>query len=133
MTDYHFTKGIQGRDRETVFVKGIEGLFDALHISDVQERAEGFLRSFSRHVFTIEARRTHAEKVVTKRWPGHMFGLYLDALPHALARSDEQQALAARGSSPEQPVGSVRSWRSRWLLLVGGLWRRRGIGRERRR
>lgn len=146
MTDYHFTKGIQGRDRETVFVKGIEGLFDALHISDVQERAEGFLRSFSRHVFTIEARRTHAEKVVTKRWPGHMFGLYLDALPHALARSDEQQALKANnvaksiihetvnighstGLDPQDVIPMLHQFASRFSsLCFDESWTRKSAG-----
>lgn len=90
------SKGLQGRDREDIFIKGVEGLFDAIHLPEVQVRAEEYLRILSRHVFTLEARRALAKDAVHRRFPSHMFGLYLDALPHALARVDEEQAKKAR-------------------------------------
>ncbi|THH03836.1 hypothetical protein EW145_g5969 [Phellinidium pouzarii] len=88
-------EGLQGRDRENIFIQGIEGLFDALHVPEVQDRAEEYLRTLSRHVFTLEARRTLVKDITLRRYPSHMFGLYLDAFPHALARTDEQQAKKA--------------------------------------
>lgn len=62
----------------------------------MQEQAEKYLRSLSRHVFTLEARRSLAKDVTLRRFPSHTFGLYLDALPHALARADEKQAAKAK-------------------------------------
>lgn len=87
-------QGLQGRDREDVFVKGIEGLFDAIHIPDVQERAEAYLRTLSHHVFTLECRRAlvkTSKDIAVRRYPSHLFRLYLDALPHALVRNDSAQ------------------------------------------
>lgn len=127
-------------------MKGIEGLFDALHIPDVQERAETFLRTFSRHVFTVEARRTHAEKAAVRRWPGHIFGLYLDAIPHALARSDEKQALKATevvksiihetvaigdstGLEPQDVIPMLHQFASRFsALCFDESWARKSAG-----
>ncbi|KAH8118563.1 FAT-domain-containing protein [Phellopilus nigrolimitatus] len=88
-------EGLEGRDRENIFIRGVEGLFDAIHVPHVQERAEEYLRTLSRHVFTLEARRALAKDVSLRRFPSHMFGLYLDAFPHALARTDEHQAKRA--------------------------------------
>ncbi|KAI5124824.1 hypothetical protein M0805_005454 [Coniferiporia weirii] len=88
---YLLNEGLQGRDRENIFVQGVEGLFDAIHVPEVRDRAEEYLRTLSRHVFTLEARRTLVKDINLRRYPSHMFGLYLDAFPHALARADEQQ------------------------------------------
>jgi transformation/transcription domain-associated protein len=71
-------------------------MFDAIHIPEVQEQAEKFLRSLSHHIFTLEARRSFAKDNGLRRFPSHLFGLYLDALPHALARPDEKQAGKAK-------------------------------------
>lgn len=89
---------MQGRDREDIFVKGVEGLFDAIHIPDIQERAEAYLRTLSHHVFTLECRRAlvkTSKDIAVRRYPSHLFGLYLDALPHALARNDAAQRTKA--------------------------------------
>ena len=89
-------QNIQGHERESVFVSSIEGLFDAIHVKEIQEQAEKYLRSLSRHIFTLEARRSFSKDNGLRRFPSHMFGLYLDALPHALARPDEMQASRAK-------------------------------------
>lgn len=73
----------------------IESLFDAIHIPDVQDRAEEYLRTLSRHIFTLEARRTLAKDASLRRYPSHLYGLHLDAFPHGLARSDTNQAKKA--------------------------------------
>lgn len=69
----------------------MESLFDAIHIPEVQERAEEYLRTLSRHIFTLEARRTLAKDASLRRYPSHLFSLYLDAFPHGLARADQKQ------------------------------------------
>ncbi|KAL5487751.1 TRA1 [Sanghuangporus weigelae] len=92
---YLLNEGLHGRDREGIFVKGVEGLFDAIHVPEVQDRAQEYLRTLSRHVFTLEARKALAKDITLRRFPSHMFGLYLDAFPLALARTDERQAKRA--------------------------------------
>ena len=73
-------------------MKGVEALFDAVHLSDVQARAHEYLRTLSRHVLTLEARRALTSDVNKRRQPGQVFALFLEALPLAMVRSDEQQA-----------------------------------------
>lgn len=88
-------QGLHGRDRENIFVQGVEALFDAIHVPEVQDRAQEYLRTLSRHVFTLEARKALAKDTAPRRFPSRMFGLYLDVFPLALARSDVQQAKKA--------------------------------------
>lgn len=83
-------------DSETQVVKGVEALFDAVHLPDVQARALEYLRTLSRHVLTLEAQRILTTDAVKRRYPSQIFGLFLDALPSAMVRSDDQQA--ARGA-----------------------------------
>ena len=85
-------KGYQGYDREEAFVQCIEGLFDAIHIPDVQNRAEEHLKDLSRHIFILELRKT-AQKDVTgsRRFPSKLCSLYLDALQYALIRNEKEQ------------------------------------------
>ncbi|TDL29737.1 hypothetical protein BD410DRAFT_736870 [Rickenella mellea] len=95
-------EGSRGRDRENVFIRGVEGLFDAIHIQEVEERAENYLRTLSHYIFTLEVRRSLAKDVPSRRFPSQLFGLYLDALPHALARTNSQQMPKAKAV-----VGSI--------------------------
>lgn len=92
---YLLNEGLTGSDRESIFVEGVKGLFDAIHVPEVQDRAQEYLRTLSRHVFTLEARKALSKDVTSRRFPSHMFGLYLDAFPLALARSDEKEAQKA--------------------------------------
>ncbi len=48
--------------------------------------------------FTLECRRAlvkTSKDIAVRRYPSHLFGLYLDALPHALARNDSAQRVKA--------------------------------------
>ena len=47
-------QGLHGREREEVFVRCLEGMFDAIHQPDVQEKAEAFIRELARQVFQAE-------------------------------------------------------------------------------
>ncbi|KAI0921097.1 hypothetical protein AcW2_006184 [Taiwanofungus camphoratus] len=85
-------EGIGGRDREEVFIRCLKGLFDAIHLPELQEKAEKNIQELSRFVFNAEVRRSSAKDVAIKRFPSPLLTCYLDALPHGLAREDPVEA-----------------------------------------
>ncbi|KDQ64542.1 hypothetical protein JAAARDRAFT_28186 [Jaapia argillacea MUCL 33604] len=89
-------EGIHGRDQEVVFVRSLEGMYDAVHLDEIQERAEDFIRKLSRHVFRLETRRGFPTESGPRRYPTPLLSCYLNALPHALARENPQEAQKAQ-------------------------------------
>ncbi|KAH9482694.1 Transcription-associated protein 1 [Psilocybe cubensis] len=91
-----FHEGIVGRNVEETFINALEGIFDALHLPEVEEKAESFVRTLGKAVFAEEIRRTQAREAGTRPLPSVLLSSYLDAFPHALARDQQDQANKAR-------------------------------------
>ncbi|THH01673.1 hypothetical protein EW026_g1062 [Hermanssonia centrifuga] len=105
-------EGVKGPDRAEVFVKCLEGIFDAIHLPELQERAENFITELSRLVFAAEIRRIANKDSAIRRYPGPLFACYLDALPHGLARDNLQEAKKAQeliASQTKELAGLVSS------------------------
>ncbi|KAI0335467.1 atypical/PIKK/TRRAP protein kinase [Cubamyces sp. BRFM 1775] len=88
-------EGVKGREREELFVRCLENLYDAIHVPDVQEKAEKTLAELSRFLFTSEVRRNAVKDALTRRYPSPVFSCYLDALQHGLAREKPEEAKKA--------------------------------------
>ncbi len=90
----------------------MEGIFDAIHLPELQERAENFITELSRLVFAAEIRRIANKDSAIRRYPGPLFACYLDALPHGLARDNLQEAKKAQeliASQTKELAGLVSS------------------------
>ena len=89
-------QGIKGRNVEEFFVSALEGTFDALHIPEVQDKAEAFVRKLAQAVFEEDIRRSHLREVGVRPTPSSLLTCYLDAIPHAMAREQSDHAKKAR-------------------------------------
>ncbi|KII95163.1 hypothetical protein PLICRDRAFT_693420 [Plicaturopsis crispa FD-325 SS-3] len=89
-------EGVSGRDREDLFVRSMEGILDSLHYPEVQEQAAEFIRKLSRSVLRIEIQAGKLTDLGVRRHPTPLLSSYLDALPHALARENPQDAKRAQ-------------------------------------
>ena len=89
-------QGIKGRNVEEFFVGALEGAFDALHIPEVQDKAEAFIRKLAQAVFEEDIRRSHLREVGVRPTPSNLLTCYLDAIPHAMAREQPDHAKKAR-------------------------------------
>ncbi|GAW08906.1 histone acetylase complex subunit [Lentinula edodes] len=90
------SQGIKGRNAEELFVSTLEGAFDAVHITEVQEKAESFIRKLSQAVFDAELKRGPFRETSSYR-SSPLLSSYLEALPYALARTQADQVTKARG------------------------------------
>ena len=81
---------------EEVFIHALEGIFDAIYLPDIQDQAESFIRKLALAVFDVEIRRSQSRALGTRHSPGVLLSCYLDALPHALAREQPEQATKAQ-------------------------------------
>ncbi|KAI0068843.1 FAT-domain-containing protein [Artomyces pyxidatus] len=88
--------GLRGRDREEVFVRSLEGIFDCVHLPEVREQAETFIRQMARQVFTLEFRRAMSQDMAIRRYPSLLFASFLDGLAHGLSRENAEEAAKAR-------------------------------------
>ncbi|KAF7789373.1 hypothetical protein EIP86_000317 [Pleurotus ostreatoroseus] len=138
------TEGVKGRDRSEIFVICLEGIFDAIHIPELQQGAEEFVRNLSRYVFLTEIRRISSRDTVSRRFPGPLFSCYLDALPHGLARKDPDEASKAQelisslivelvNISPDIPPNEIKSTLYQLALRFSSLcledsWARKNAG-----
>lgn len=77
---------MSGRDREEIVVRCLEGMFDAMHTPELQERATEAMHDFSRYVLDAEVRRFGSKDAPIRRWPSTLFACYLEAIPRGLAR-----------------------------------------------
>ncbi|KAI0268276.1 hypothetical protein BC834DRAFT_968481 [Gloeopeniophorella convolvens] len=89
------SNGLRGREREDVFVRCLEGVFDAIHQSDVQEKAESFIRQLAHYVFSAEIRRAVTLDKAMRRYASLLFAAFLDGLCHGLSRENSVEASKA--------------------------------------
>lgn len=92
-------QGILGRNVEATFVSSLEGVFDALHLNEppeLKDRAEEYLLKLSQSVLDIEVRRGQTREVGLRPIPSPLLNVFLDALPHALAREQRDHAEKAQ-------------------------------------
>ncbi|KAI0352960.1 atypical/PIKK/TRRAP protein kinase [Trametes cingulata] len=88
-------EGVKGREREELFGRCLENLYDALHVPDLQEKAEKTLTELSRFLFASEVKRNAIKDPLTRRYPSPIFTCYLDALQYGLARDKPEEARRA--------------------------------------
>ncbi|KDR83700.1 hypothetical protein GALMADRAFT_236040 [Galerina marginata CBS 339.88] len=91
-----FHEGVNGRNVEETFVTSLEGVFDAIHLPEVQEQAESYVCNLGKAVFEQEIRRGQSREAGKRPTPSVLLSCYLDAFPHALARDQFDQAMKAR-------------------------------------
>ncbi|THV08510.1 hypothetical protein K435DRAFT_832965 [Dendrothele bispora CBS 962.96] len=87
-------EGVQGRNSEDLFINALEGVFDAIHQADVQEKAEQFVRKLSQFVFESELRKGLIREQSFR--PSPLLSSFLDSIPHALAREQPTEAKKAQ-------------------------------------
>jgi transformation/transcription domain-associated protein len=88
-------KGVNGRNVEETFVSMLEGIFDSLHLPEVQEQAEPFVRRLGKAIFEEELHRGQSREVGVRPTPSVLLSCYLDGLPHALACDHPEQVKRA--------------------------------------
>jgi len=84
-------QGVKGRNSEDLFISALEGIFDAIHQSEVQEKAEQFIRKLSHVVFESQLRQGPL-----RDRPSPLLSSFLDSIPHALAREQSNEAKKAQ-------------------------------------
>ena len=96
-------------------------MFDSIHVPELQDSADDFIKELCKYIFMSEIRRTSArETVSTRRYPGPLFSCFLEALPHALVRKDPLEIKKAQKSlcswikilvdlAPSVPVQEVKT------------------------
>ncbi|KAJ7682762.1 FAT domain-containing protein [Mycena polygramma] len=92
-------EGVVGRNVEATFVSSLEGIFDALYLTEppeLRDRAEEYLLKLSRSVLDMEVRRGQTREAGLRPIPSSLLNVFLDALPHALAREQRDQAEKAQ-------------------------------------
>lgn len=86
-------QGIKGRNVEEVFVSSLEGIFDAVHVSEIHDQAEAFVRKLGHVIFNAEINRYKTgEPTGRPPSPSGLLSCYLDAFPHALAQDQNEAA-----------------------------------------
>ncbi|KAI0320805.1 FAT domain-containing protein [Amylostereum chailletii] len=81
--------GVLGRNREDVFVRALDGIFDATRISDLRHKAETFLCRTSRRIFELEIRRIQTPDS-EHRYPVPAFSSFLDSIAHGLSKDTSE-------------------------------------------
>ncbi|KAI0092413.1 atypical/PIKK/TRRAP protein kinase [Irpex rosettiformis] len=90
------SEGVKGRDREDVLLRCLEGILDAIHIPEFEERVITFIRSLAQHIFDVEIRKGFTREGLMRRAPSPLLSIFLDALlQHGLVRSQPQEAAKA--------------------------------------
>lgn len=73
----------------------MEGVFDATYLPELEVRSEAFIRKMAQNVFEMEIRHNEARRG-SRPVPTPLLSCFLDALPHALARDQPEQAKKAQ-------------------------------------
>ncbi|KAH9951586.1 hypothetical protein B0H21DRAFT_818036 [Amylocystis lapponica] len=89
-------EGIRGRDREEVFAKCLHSIFDAVHIPEVQEKADNTIREVSRFICMSEIRKFSMRDTTSNKGPSPTLACYLEALSESLVREDAAEAKKAK-------------------------------------
>ncbi|OCH94107.1 atypical/PIKK/TRRAP protein kinase [Obba rivulosa] len=85
-------EGVKGRGRETIFVRCLTGMYEALHLPELQEKAEKSLSEICRFILAAEIRRIAAKDPIARRYPSPLFGCFLEAMPHGVARDNAEES-----------------------------------------
>ncbi|KAF9009027.1 hypothetical protein BDQ17DRAFT_1422200 [Cyathus striatus] len=88
--------GIKGRNAEEIFIHTLEGIHDSVHLLEVQLQAETYLRKLGQAIFQADILRYKNRDSGVRPSPSNVLLCYLDAIPHALAREQPEQAEKAR-------------------------------------
>lgn len=78
-----------------MFTKTLEGVFDATFIPDLQENAEQFLHRLAGTIFELEVQKNQLRET-TRPVPSSLLIAFLDALPNALSKKNEDDATKSR-------------------------------------
>ena len=70
-------------------------MYDAVHLADIQEKAEKTLMDVSRFLFSLEVRRYAVKDASTRRYPSPVFTCYLNALEYGVSRDKPDEAKRA--------------------------------------
>ncbi|KAF8195850.1 FAT domain-containing protein [Mycena galopus ATCC 62051] len=92
-------EGVVGRNVEATFVSSLQGIFDALYLTEppeLKDRAEEYLLKLSQSVLDLEMRRGQTREAGTRPIPSPLLNVFLDSLPHALAREQRDQTEKAQ-------------------------------------
>ncbi|GJE84852.1 phosphatidylinositol kinase family protein [Phanerochaete sordida] len=89
-------EGVKGREREEAFVKCLEALFEALHLTETSDAAESLIREIAKYIFSIEVRRTIPRDIATRRLAGPLYTCLLDAIAYGLVREEPEQSKKAQ-------------------------------------
>ena len=73
----------------------LEGVFDAVHIPELQTQAEAYVKNLSRHIFTQEIAERPSDSTA-RRFPGPMLACYLEAFPASLARDNAAEKVKSQ-------------------------------------
>ncbi|GLB33849.1 putative PI3 PI4-kinase family protein [Lyophyllum shimeji] len=88
--------GVAGQNIEEAFIQGVEGIFDALNVPDLQVQAESFIRKVAQFVFELEIQRNHSRGPGARLTTSGLLSSFLDAFPYGLARDQPMQAKTAQ-------------------------------------
>lgn len=81
---------------EETFVNALEGLFDAIHVPEIQNEAESYIHRLAQTVFDLEIRRTQSREPNGRPTSSTLLSCFLDGLPKALAREQSDQTAKAQ-------------------------------------
>lgn len=73
----------------------MEGIFDALHQSVIDNKAESYIRKLAKTVFEQELTRSQSRASGIRPTPSTLLSCFLDSIPHALAREQPEHASKA--------------------------------------
>lgn len=81
-----------GRNVEELFTSLVEGLFDAVHISEIRVQADQLIHKLSSTIFESELRSNHTSETYLRGTTSALLSAFLDAWPHELARPSSEDA-----------------------------------------
>jgi transformation/transcription domain-associated protein len=95
-------QGVKGRNVEEFFVSALEGTFDALHIPEVQDKAEASYENLRK----LFSKKIFAEVIYVKWECDRHLAVFssVDAIPHAMVREQPDHARKARAIITEDLV-----------------------------
>ncbi|THH28945.1 hypothetical protein EUX98_g5232 [Antrodiella citrinella] len=90
-------EGVRGREREEIFVTCLEGIFDAVHVTEFHEKAIKYVRDLCRHVFIMEIRRAASKDDFMRRsFPSPLLSAFLDSMSRGISRENPAEAKTAQ-------------------------------------
>ncbi|EMD40733.1 hypothetical protein CERSUDRAFT_111311 [Gelatoporia subvermispora B] len=97
-------EGVKGHDREVIFIRCLQGMFEALQLGELEEKAEKILFDTTKFILTAELRRAATKDPISRRYASPLFGCLLEAMPHGIARENIEESK----KSQEVVFGAMR-------------------------